>query len=189
MTSSRPEQLEIALLGGGCFWCLEGVFEQLTGVGRVISGYAGGLTVRPTYEEVCTGSTGHAEVVQLHYNPDLVRFEDLLEVFFAIHDPTSLNRQGGDIGTQYRSVIFPQSPEQERIAREKIAELNASNQWPGAIVTTIEPYTEFYPAEDYHQEYFRHNPRQPYCQAVVGPKVRKFREKFAERLKPEFSDA
>jgi peptide-methionine (S)-S-oxide reductase len=174
---------EVATLGGGCFWCLEAVFEQLRGVERVQSGYAGGTVADPSYHQVCTGTTGHAEVVQVTFDPAVVSFRDVLDVFFATHDPTTLNRQGPDVGTQYRSAIFYHSPEQKRVAEVRIAELNAAGIWDAPIVTEVVPLQAFYPAEAYHQGYFRANPRQPYCQAVVSPKVAKFRKQFAAKLK------
>ena len=174
---------ETATLGGGCFWCLEAVFEQLRGVEKVESGYEGGSNPNPTYREVCAGTTGHAEVVRITYDPRVIAFRDLLDVFFVIHDPTTLNRQGADRGTQYRSVIFCHTPGQSEIARQTVAELNASGVWSQPIVTQIVPTEEFYKAEDYHQEYYRNNPDQPYCQAVVEPKVAKLRQKFLEKLK------
>lgn len=182
MTDQRAEA-EIATLGGGCFWCLEAVYDQLQGVTDVVSGYSGGHVPNPTYEQVCTGKTGHAEVVQIRFDPRQISFREILEVFFSIHDPTTLNRQGNDVGPQYRSVIFYHSPEQERIARALIAELNAAKIWPRPIVTEVTPFSAFYPAEDYHQEYFVHNGEQPYCQVVIAPKVAKFRKQFAARLK------
>jgi peptide-methionine (S)-S-oxide reductase len=174
---------ELATLAGGCFWCLEAVFERLRGVERVVSGYAGGEPANPSYQQVCTGTTGHAEVVQLTFDPAVVSFREVLEVFFGIHDPTTLNRQGADAGTQYRSAIFYHSPEQRRIAEATIAELNAAGICDRPIVTQIVPLECFYPAEDYHQGYFRANPGQGYCQAVVAPKVAKFRKQFAAKLK------
>jgi peptide-methionine (S)-S-oxide reductase len=173
---------EIATLGGGCFWCLEAVFEQLRGVERVESGYTGGDVPKPSYQDVCTGTTGHAEVVQITFDPATVSYRDILEVFFATHDPTTLNRQGADAGTQYRSAIFYHSPAQQQIAEQLIAHLNAENIWDRPIVTQVVPLTAFYPAEDYHQGYYRGNPSQGYCQAVIAPKVAKFRKRFAERL-------
>lgn len=172
-----------ATMGGGCFWCLEAAFAQLQGVESVVSGYIGGHTPQPTYEQVCTGRTGHAEVVQITYDPAIISFEDLLDVFFAIHDPTTLNRQGADVGTQYRSVIFPHDPEQEQQARRKIAALSAQGIWPNPIVTTIEPLVEYFPAEAYHQGYFTKHPQQSYCQVVISPKLAKLRQKFADRLR------
>jgi peptide-methionine (S)-S-oxide reductase len=179
----EPGTKEGATLGGGCFWCLEGVFEGLRGVERVVSGYAGGTVPNPSYHQVCTGTTGHAEVVQVTFDPSVVSFREVLDVFFATHDPTTLNRQGADVGTQYRSAIFYHSPEQKRVAEQRIAELNAAHIWDRPIVTEVVPFQAFYPAEDYHQEYFRRNPAQPYCQAVVAPKVAKFRKQFADKLK------
>jgi peptide-methionine (S)-S-oxide reductase len=175
---------ETAVLGGGCFWCLEAVYNELRGVERVISGYAGGRVPHPSYEQVCTGRTGHAEVVQVTFDPAQLAYRDLLEVFFTIHDPTTLNRQGADVGTQYRSIILYQTPEQEQTARAVIAEINASGIWPNPIVTQVEPLDRFYPAEAYHQNYFERNPYQPYCQIVIAPKVAKARQKFLARLKP-----
>jgi len=180
-----PPGREIATLGGGCFWCLEAVFEHLRGVERVASGYSGGSVPAPTYHQVCTGSTGHAEVVQITFDPAAISFREILEVFFGIHDPTTLNRQGGDVGTQYRSVIFYHGSQQQSVAQQTIAELDAARVWDRPIVTEVVPCQAFYPAEDYHQEYFRRNPAQPYCRAVVGPKVAKFRKQFAARLKSE----
>jgi peptide-methionine (S)-S-oxide reductase len=177
------DNLAVATLGGGCFWCLEAVFDELEGVADVVSGYAGGDVENPTYRAVCTGRTGHAEVVQLKFDPAAVSFADVLRVFFAIHDPTTLNRQGADTGTQYRSVIFYHDDAQLADARAIIAEIEAEGVWPGKLVTQLAPFTIFYPAEDYHQEYFRRNPYQGYCQAVVAPKVAKFRQKFAGRMK------
>jgi peptide-methionine (S)-S-oxide reductase len=177
------KQTEVATLAGGCFWCLEAVFEQVRGVERVVSGYCGGTAANPTYPQVCTGDTGHAEVVQVTFDPAVVSFEDLLDVFFATHDPTTRDRQGADVGTQYRSAVFYHSPRQKEAAERKIAALNAAEIWDAPIVTEVVPLEAFYSAEDYHQGYFRANPGQPYCQAVVGPKVAKFRKQFAARLK------
>jgi peptide-methionine (S)-S-oxide reductase len=174
---------EVATLAGGCFWCLEAVYADLDGVLRVESGYAGGTAPNPSYEQVCGGSTGHAEVVQITFDPRVLSFHDLLEVFFNIHDPTTLNRQGNDIGTQYRSAIYYHSPEQKATAEQTIKELAAARRWGNPIVTEVAPFSVFYKAEPYHQEYFAHNPFQPYCQAVVGPKVAKFRKQYRERLK------
>jgi peptide-methionine (S)-S-oxide reductase len=174
--------LETATLGGGCFWCLEAVFEQARGVARVESGYAGGRAPDPTYHQVCTGATGHAEVVQVTFDPAVITFREVLEIFFAIHDPTTLNRQGADVGTQYRSVIFYHSTEQKRIAEGLIAELIKAQVWGRPLVTELAPYTVFFKAEDYHQGYFRHNVGQPYCQVVINPKVAKFRKQFAGKL-------
>ncbi len=173
---------ELATLGGGCFWCLEAVFEQLRGVEKVESGYAGGHVPDPTYHQVCTGATGHAEVVQVTFDPAVVSFREVLEVFFAVHDPTTLNRQGPDAGTQYRSAVFYHSPEQREVAQQLIAELNAAKIWNSPIVTQVVPFERFYPAEDYHQGYFRANPSQGYCRAVISPKIAKFRKQFAAKL-------
>lgn len=177
------QNLETATLGAGCFWCVEAVFDDLKGVSDVVSGYSGGRRENPTYEQVCSGATGHAEVVQINFNPQEIAFRDILRVFFTVHDPTTLNRQGADIGTQYRSAIFYHSAEQKQIAHEVIEEITAARIYDSPIVTEVVEFTNFYPAEDYHQEYFANNPNQPYCAAVVAPKVRKFREKFADRLK------
>jgi peptide-methionine (S)-S-oxide reductase len=174
---------EIATLGGGCFWCLEAVYERLDGIASVQSGYAGGTVPSPTYEQVCSGTTGHAEVVQVQFDPSVLSYREVLEVFFTIHNPTTLNRQGADRGTQYRSVVFYHSPEQEATARAVIQELMDERVYEDAIVTEVKPLTAFYPAEQYHQEYFRRNPNQPYCQAVIAPKVAKFRAKYAARLR------
>ena len=179
----QPGQKEMATLGGGCFWCLEAVYDQLNGVERVVSGYAGGTVANPSYEEVCTGKTGHAEVAQITFDPRLISFKELLEVFFTVHDPTTPNRQGHDLGTQYRSIILYHDPEQRAIAEQTIAELDASKIWDAPIVTEVVPYTEFYPAEDYHQQYFRRNPWQPYCQIVIAPKVAKARQRFLAKLR------
>lgn len=181
-TSLSPST-EVATLGGGCYWCLEAVFEQLRGVARVVSGFSGGTKDRPTYHEVCGGGTGHAEVVQITFDPATISYREVLEVFFATHDPTTLNRQGADVGTQYRSAILYHSSEQKQVAETLIAELNAEQIWDRPIVTQVVPFEKFYPAEDYHQGYFRANPTQPYCQAVVGPKVAKFRKRFLDKLK------
>jgi peptide-methionine (S)-S-oxide reductase len=175
--------IEAATLGGGCFWCLEAVFELLEGVERVESGYAGGSAPSPTYEDVCAGTTGHAEVVQVTFDPDVITYGEILQVFFATHDPTTLNRQGPDVGTQYRSAIFYRSEAQKKTAQDLIAELEKSGIFPGAIVTEVAELTEFHPAEAYHQEYYRNNPNQPYCTFLIDPKVAKFRQKFAARLK------
>ena len=177
--------LQTATLAGGCFWCLEAVYDEIKGVHSVESGYAGGHVDSPTYREVCSGTTGHAEVVQVHFDPNVVSYRDLLNVFFAIHDPTTLNRQGADVGTQYRSAIFYHDEEQKRIAEESIKELNAQQIWDRPIVTQVEKLDKFYMAEDYHQEYFARNPYQPYCMAVVAPKVSKFRKHFLELLKKQ----
>jgi peptide-methionine (S)-S-oxide reductase len=176
-------QKDMATLGGGCFWCLEAVFERLEGVESVVSGYAGGTLPNPSYELVCTGTTGHAEVVQIIFDPDKITYRELLEVFFSIHDPTTLNRQGADVGTQYRSIILYHTTEQEEIARELILKLEASRAWDNPIVTEVEEYQEFYRAEDYHQHYYEQNSAQPYCQAVITPKLAKLRQKWMGKLK------
>jgi peptide-methionine (S)-S-oxide reductase len=189
MMASEPNHtagiggVEVATFGGGCFWCLEAVFEQLRGVQKVESGYAGGTVAKPTYRQVCSGHTGHAEVVQVTFDPAVISFREVLDVFFATHDPTTLNRQGADVGTQYRSVIFCHTPKQKEIAELRIAELNAAHIWDAPLVTEVAPLTAFFPAEDYHQEYFRLNSAQPYCQAVIAPKVAKFRKQFEDKLK------
>jgi peptide-methionine (S)-S-oxide reductase len=175
--------LELATLGGGCFWCLEAVFQNLKGVERIVSGYAGGTVPNPSYEEVCTGRTGHAEVVQVSFDPAVLSYRDLLQVFLGIHDPTTLNRQGGDVGTQYRSAIFYHNPEQERAAREVIAEIEREAVYDAPLVTEVVPLTVFYPGEEYHQDYFLRNPGQGYCRAVIAPKVAKFRKEHLARLK------
>ena len=175
--------LQTATLAGGCFWCLEAVFDEVKGVHSVESGYAGGSKENPTYREVCSGMTGHAEVVQVKFDPNVVSYRDLLNVFFAIHDPTTLNRQGADAGTQYRSAIFYHDEDQKKTVEGLIKELNGQKIWDRPIVTEIAPLDKFYMAEDYHQEYFANNPYQPYCQAVVAPKVSKFRKHFLEMLK------
>jgi len=175
-------QSETATLGGGCFWCLEAVYLEMKGVLRVESGYMGGRIENPTYEQVCSGRTGHVEVVQVTFDPAVTTYRDVLEVFFGIHDPTTRDRQGNDVGTQYRSVIFYHNDAQRAAAEEVIRELTADEVFPGPIVTAVEPAGVFYKAEDYHQDYFRNHPNQPYCSFVVAPKVKKFREKFATRL-------
>ena len=174
---------EIATLAGGCFWCLEAAFQDLKGVEKVESGYSGGSVPSPSYEQVCTGTTGHAEVLQITFDPQVVSFRDLLHVFFTIHDPTTLNRQGGDVGTQYRSAIFYHSPEQKVEAQRVIAELQAEQVWDDPIVTELVPFEQFYPAEEYHRDYFRRNPNQGYCRAVIAPKVAKVRKLYLDKLK------
>jgi peptide-methionine (S)-S-oxide reductase len=174
---------ETATLAGGCFWCLEAVFTELRGVERVVSGYTGGQLPNPTYEQVCSGRTGHTEAVQITFDPDVISYPELLEVFFTIHDPTTLNRQGADVGTQYRSAIFYDSPEQQRAAQAVMDEMNASGIWRAPLVTQLVPLERFYPAETYHQDYFARNPYQPYCQIVIAPKVTKVRDKYLARLK------
>lgn len=180
---------EIATLAGGCFWCLEAVYEQLNGVHKVESGYIGGHVPNPSYELVCGGRTGHAEAVRLTYDPSVVSYRELLEIFFTIHDPTTLNRQGPDVGTQYRSAIFVHTPEQQATAEEVMTEIDRARLWDRPIVTEIAPATAFFVAEDYHQQYFRNNTFQPYCQILIQPKVAKFRKEYLHRLKPEAAEA
>jgi peptide-methionine (S)-S-oxide reductase len=175
--------MEKATFGGGCFWCLEAVFQRVEGVQQVVSGYAGGHVKNPTYQQICNGNTGHAEVVQITYDPAIIPFSELMAIFFTTHDPTTLNRQGNDIGTQYRSVIFYHSEEQAQQAREFIQALNASGEWSAPIVTELSPLPEFYPAEQYHQNYFNANREQPYCMFVVKPKVDKLKKVYADKLK------
>lgn len=174
---------EITTLGGGCFWCIEAIYDQLKGVTDVVSGYSGGRTQNPSYRAVCDGVTGHAEVVQVTFDNAIISFQDILDIFFTIHDPTTLNRQGADVGTQYRSAIFFHSDEQKRVAEATIQALNQSNLWGSPIVTEVTGFETFYPAEDYHQEYFSNNPGNRYCQAVVAPKVAKFRKYYFNKLK------
>jgi peptide-methionine (S)-S-oxide reductase len=176
-------KLETTTLGGGCFWCLEAIYQDIKGVHSVVSGYAGGAVENPSYKQVCSGTTGHAEVVQLTYDPEIISFEDLLYIFWRIHDPTTLNRQGADVGTQYRSIILYHDEAQKAIAEKSKREAGASGLWPNPIVTEIAPLGDFYKAEAYHQNYYRSNSYQPYCRAVIDPKVRKFRKEFQERLK------
>jgi peptide-methionine (S)-S-oxide reductase len=177
------KELETATLAAGCFWCVEAVFDDLKGVVDVVSGYSGGHKDNPTYEEVCSETTGHAEVAQIKFDSEELSFHDLLEVYFTVHDPTQLNRQGNDIGTSYRSAIFYHDEEQRRVAEQVIVEITAAGIYDKPIVTEVTPFDKFWPAEDYHQEYFANNPNQPYCAAVVAPKVAKFRKKFIDRLK------
>ena len=180
---SSNNGLQQATLGGGCFWCLEAVYVELRGVTKVVSGYTGGSVPNPSYQRVCSGNTGHAEVVQVTFDPTVVTFRELLEIFFTIHDPTTLNRQGADVGTQYRSAIFYHDEEQKRVAEEVIKEITAAKIWPKPIVTQVVPLDVFYAAENYHQDYFANNPMQPYCQVVVAPKVAKFRKQYYEKLR------
>jgi peptide-methionine (S)-S-oxide reductase len=180
---TQDANMEVATLGGGCFWCLEAVFDDLEGVLHVESGYAGGTIPNPTYRQVCTGMTGHAEVVQITFDPAVIVFRELLEVFFDIHDPTTLNRQGADVGTQYRSAIFYHSEAQKATAESLIAELGADHVWKSPIVTEVVPFEVFYKAEDYHQEYYQQNQQQPYCRAVIAPKLAKFEQHYVTRLK------
>ncbi|MGA9752578.1 MAG: peptide-methionine (S)-S-oxide reductase MsrA [Acidobacteriota bacterium] len=178
-----PEKTETITLGGGCFWCIEAVFEELKGVEKVESGYSGGTVPNPSYEQVCTGRTGHAEVVQVTFDPAVISLGQILEVFFAVHDPTTPNRQGADVGPQYRSVIFYRSPEQRVAAEEAIRRLEAAKLYPRPVVTEVEPFQAFYEAENYHQEYYRLHGEAPYCQLVISPKMKKFREHFGALLK------
>ena len=175
--------LEVATLAGGCFWCIEAVFGEINGVENVVSGYTGGTTVNPTYQSVCAGGTGHAEAVQVSFNPSKISYREIIEIFFSIHDPTTLNRQGADVGIQYRSAIFYHSEEQKAVAEALIGELDRAHLWKKPIITQIVPLDKFYPAEDYHQEYFSRNPEQAYCQMVISPKVNKFRQQWTKRLK------
>jgi peptide-methionine (S)-S-oxide reductase len=183
MENNGSSRSEVATLGGGCFWCLEAVYQELRGVEKVESGYSGGDVPNPTYRQVCSETTGHAEVVQVTFDPEEVAYRDILEVYFTIHDPTTLNRQGADVGTQYRSVIFYHTEGQKRTAEEVISEIEAEGIWNSSIVTEVVPFDEFYVAEDYHQDYFRNNGFQPYCQVIIAPKVAKFRKQHLERLK------
>jgi len=182
-TVGNTQEKEVVTLGGGCFWCTDAVFEQLKGVEKVESGYSGGTVPNPSYEQVCSGNTGHAEVSQIAFDPKVISLKEILEVFFTVHDPTTLNRQGNDVGTQYRSVIFYRSDEQKAVAQQVIKEIAAAKIWDGKIVTELAPFKAFYKAEGYHQEYFRLHGNQPYCQIVIAPKVAKFREHFKDKLK------
>jgi peptide-methionine (S)-S-oxide reductase len=182
-TMSQRSSTETITLAGGCFWCLEAIFDQVRGVTDVVSGYAGGTVVNPSYELVCTGSTGHAEVVQVTFDPAVISYRDILGIFFDIHDPTTLNRQGADIGTQYRSVVFYHDERQKADAESVIGDLIEASTYNAPIVTEVTALSAYYPAEDYHQEFFENNPSRPYCRAVVGPKVAKFQKHFSERLK------
>ena len=179
---NQADSLEVAILAGGCFWCLEAVFKEIAGVEKVVSGYTGGITVNPTYEQVCTGKSGHAEAVQVSFDPSRISYREILEIFFSIHDPATLNRQGGDVGTQYRSVIFYNSEQQKTIAEELIAELNTAHLWKNPVVTQIVPLHTFYSAEEYHQGYFANHPEQGYCRAVISPKLSKFRQQWSKHL-------
>lgn len=183
MENGNKEELAVATLAGGCFWCLDAVYRGLKGVKDVVSGYAGGQVPNPSYQAVCTGATGHAEVVQVHYDPDEITYRDLLQVFFTIHDPTTLNQQGPDVGTQYRSAIYTHDADQARIADEVIRQVADEGWWDDEIVTEVEPLDQFYAAEEYHQNYFARNPNQGYCRAIIAPKVIKFRKRWQERLK------
>lgn len=179
---------EVATLAGGCFWCLEAVYDELKGVDKVVSGFSGGHVANPSYEEVCTGRTGHAETVEITFDPQVISYKELLEVFFTIHDPTTLNRQGADQGTQYRSAIYYHSPEQKEIAEKTIAEITAAKIWKNPIVTEVTKFAVFYPAEEYHQHYYERNPNQGYCRMVIEPKVIKFRQHFMSKLKKQTAD-
>ena len=183
MQKEQKNSVEIATLGGGCFWCIEAAFQEIRGVINVESGYAGGTTVSPTYEQVCTGTTGHAEVVQVTFDPKIISFKDILEVFFTAHDPTTLNRQGADVGTQYRSVIFYHNERQKKNAEQVIQKFDAARVRDDAIVTTVEPLKKFYKAEDYHRKYFDRHPEAAYCRVVIAPKIAKLRKKYREKLK------
>jgi len=174
---------EVITLGGGCFWCLDAVFADIRGVEQVLSGYSGGKVANPTYDDVCTGTTGHAEVTEITFDPAVVSLRELLKIFFTLHDPTTKDRQGNDVGTQYRSVIFYRDPTQKAVAEEVIAEISASNVWDGKVVTELQPFKAFYRAEDYHQDYYRKNPLQPYCLFVIRPKVAKLRKTYLQMLK------
>ncbi len=181
-TENLNDNLQVATLGGGCFWCLDAVFMEVKGIESVTSGYSGGTVKNPAYREVTSGRTGHAEVVQLKFDPEIISFREILEIFFHLHDPTTLNRQGADVGTQYRSVIFYHNEQQEKTAREVFKEIDASDLWDDPLVTEIAPMTAFYVAEDYHQEYYQNNPSQPYCTFVIGPKMEKLRKLFKDKL-------
>jgi peptide-methionine (S)-S-oxide reductase len=180
---TAPRQLEIATFGGGCFWCLEAIYNELKGIIKVESGYAGGTVPNPTYEQVCTGTTGHAEVIQITYDPNLITFKEILNIFFTMHDPTTLNRQGNDVGTQYRSIILYHNQNQKQIAEQVIKENTQARIWNNSIVTQLEPYQTFYKAEDYHQEYYKKNPEQTYCKIIIDPKISKLRKQYLEKLK------
>lgn len=182
MINNMDKNFEYATLGGGCFWCLEAVFSEVKGINAAISGYSGGTIKNPTYREVTSGRTGHAEVVQLQFDPEVISYRDILTIFFHLHDPTTLNRQGADVGTQYRSVIFYQNEEQEKIAREVFKEIDRSDLWDDPLVTEVSPLQEFYKAEDYHQDYYANNPNQPYCTFVISPKMSKLRKLFKDKL-------
>lgn len=179
----QSKDTQVATLAGGCFWCLEAIFAELNGVEKVVSGYTGGKVANPSYQEVCTGKTGHAEAVQITFDPRVISYKDILEIFFQIHDPTTQNRQGADVGTQYRSAIFYHDVEQKAIAEQTIKELDAARVWKSPIVTEVKPFSAFYPAEDYHQDYFRQNSSQPYCKVVIAPKLAKFRKHYSHKLK------
>ena len=181
--STATNQKEVITIGGGCFWCIEAILEPLKGVESAVSGYSGGKVANPSYEDVCSGNTGHAEVVQVTFDPKVISLHDLLMVFFTLHDPTTLNRQGADVGTQYRSVVFYRNEEQKAVTEQVIKEIEAAKVWNGKIVTEVTPFKEFYPAEKYHQEYYATNPNQGYCRVVIAPKVAKLRKQFLDKLK------
>ncbi len=181
--SQENNDHEVATLGGGCFWCIQAVFDQVKGVSKTLCGYAGGHVPNPTYEQTCSGTTGHAEVVQITFDPNIISYKEILEIFFSVHDPTTKNRQGNDVGPQYRSIILHHDEKQKKIAEQVINELNEAKIWENSIVTEVVPLKTFYPAEEYHQQYFKKNPNQPYCQYVISPKISKFREKFVSKLK------
>ena len=183
MQNEQKNSAEVATLGGGCFWCIEAAFQEIRGVINVESGYAGGTTASPTYEQVCTGTTGHAEVVQVTFDPNIISFKDILEVFFTAHDPTTLNIQGGDVGTQYRSIIFYHNERQRKIAEQIIQKFDVTKVWDDSIVTKVEPLKKFYKAEDYHRKYFDRHPEAAYCRIVIAPKIDKLRKKYREKLK------
>ncbi|MFC1924704.1 peptide-methionine (S)-S-oxide reductase MsrA [Chloroflexota bacterium] len=180
---SQETSLEVATLAGGCFWCIEAIFREVAGVEQVVSGYTGGSAPDPAYQQVCSGQTGHAEAVQVSYNPSKISYREILEIFFSVHDPTTLNRQGADVGAQYRSAIFYHNEQQKADAEDLIGELNGAKLWKNPIVTQVVPINTFYPAEEYHQEYFTRNPEQGYCQVVISPKISKFRKQWSKRLK------
>jgi peptide-methionine (S)-S-oxide reductase len=181
--TNTPRDAEIATLAGGCFWCLEAIFKEVKGIDKVVSGYSGGTAINPSYAAVCSGATGHAESVQLTYDPKRISFKEILAIFFAVHDPTTLNRQGADVGTQYRSAIFYHNEEQKAAAEEAIKQLNDSKVWGAPVVTKVVPFKNFYPAEAYHQEYFARNAEQPYCSVVIAPKLDKFRKQYLKKAK------
>jgi peptide-methionine (S)-S-oxide reductase len=181
--AGRSNGKEVATLAGGCFWCLEAIFKGVKGIKNVVSGYSGGTTTNPTYNEVCSGTTGHAESIQITFDPGIISFKEILSIFFSVHDPTTLNRQGPDIGTQYRSAIFYHDREQKTIADQVIRELNGSNGWGAPIVTEVKPFQNFYPAEEYHQDYYERNPERPYCSVVIAPKLNKFRKQYLKKEK------
>lgn len=182
---TEPNQIEVSTLGGGCFWCLEAIYNELKGIVKVESGYAGGTVPNPTYKQVCTGTTGHAEVIQITFNPKIINFKEILQIFFTMHDPTTLNRQGNDVGTQYRSIILYHNQTQKQTAEQLINEITQEKIWNNPIVTEIEPYQTFYKAEDYHQGYYKNNPEQYYCKIIIAPKIAKLRKQYFEKLKKE----